>query len=78
MDCIDLQGKVCPFVLFHTKKKLETVAPGGELEVILDDPTAKQTISAWCRTHPYEVQEIDDTGGRIRIVIKKLLSNRHQ
>lgn len=72
MDCIDLQGKVCPFVLFHTKRKLETVAPGEELEVILDDPTAKQTITGWCRTHNHEVLKIDESGGRIRIIIKKL------
>ena len=72
MDFIDLQGKVCPFVLFHTKKKLETVAQGGELEILLDDPTAKQTISGWCRAHRHEVLKIDETGGHIRIIIKKL------
>ncbi len=72
MDCIDLQGKVCPFVLFHTKKKLETIAPGDELEVILYDPTAKQTISGWCHSHRHEVLKIDETEGYIRIIIKKL------
>lgn len=71
MECIDLCGKVCPFVLFYTKKRLETVAPGEELEVLTDDATAKETISGWCRTHRHEILEISEAEGRIKIIIKK-------
>jgi len=46
MEYLDLHGKVCPFVLFHTKKKLEIIPAGEKLEVTADDPTAKETISA--------------------------------
>ncbi len=71
MERIDLKGKVCPFVLFHTKKKLETIPCDGELEVILDDPTAKETISGWCKAHGHKVIEIKEKGDYIVIIIKK-------
>lgn len=71
MECLDLSGKVCPFVLFYTKKKLETIAPDEKLEVITDDPTAKETISGWCGTHHHEILIINESGGKIKITIKK-------
>jgi tRNA 2-thiouridine synthesizing protein A len=71
MESIDLRGKVCPFVLFYTKKRLETTSRGEKLEVVTDDPTAKETISGWCGTHHHEILEIDESNGQIKIVIKK-------
>lgn len=71
MQYLDLQGKVCPFVLFYTKKKIETIPSGDELEVIIDDPTAKDTISGWCKTHKHEIMEICDLKECIKIKIRK-------
>jgi TusA-related sulfurtransferase len=71
MEYLDLQGKVCPFVLFHTKKKLETIPSGEKLEVIADDTTAKETISGWCRAHHHKILEIEEQGNRIKITILK-------
>ncbi len=71
MECLDLQGKVCPFVLFHTKKKLETMKAGEKLEVTADDPVAMETISGWCRSHNHEILEIKDLEKKLRIVILK-------
>ncbi len=71
MECLDLSGKVCPFVLFYTKKRLETIVPGEKLEVITDDPTAKETISGWCGTHHHEILKIEESGGKIKITIEK-------
>jgi len=71
MECLDLQGKVCPFVLFYTKKKLETISCGEKLEVITDDPTAKETISGWCKSHRQEILEIEELDRHLRIVILK-------
>lgn len=71
MECLDLQGKVCPFVLFYTKKKLETIQKGEKLEVITDDATAKETISGWCRSHHHEILEISGPDDHIKIVILK-------
>ena len=71
MECLNLQGKVCPFVLFYTKKKLETIPCGEKLEVITDDPTAKDTISGWCRAHRHEILEIGESDDHIKIIILK-------
>ena len=71
MECLDLQGKVCPIVLFYTKKKLETIPAGEKLEVIADDPTAKETISGWCKAHHHEILEIEMLGNKIKIIILK-------
>lgn len=71
MECLDLQGKVCPFVLFHTKKKLETIPAGDKLEVITDDPTAKETIPGWCTVHHHEIMGIENLENKIKIIILK-------
>jgi TusA-related sulfurtransferase len=71
MESLDLKGKVCPFVLFHTKKKLESLPVGETLEVTTDDPTAKETISGWCRAHRHEILEIKNLGTKINIIILK-------
>jgi len=71
MECLDLQGKVCPFVLFYTKKKLETIPCGEKLEVLTDDPTAKETISGWCKLHRHEILEIEEKDRLLNIIILK-------
>ena len=71
MEFLDLQGKVCPFVLFYTKKKLETIPCGEKLEVITDDPTAKETISGWCRSHRHEILDINEADRHLKIIILK-------
>lgn len=71
MECLDLHGKVCPFVLFYTKKKLETMPIGEKLEVLSDDPIAKETITGWCKTHRHEILEIEQSGTIIKITILK-------
>lgn len=71
MECLNLQGKVCPFVLFYTKKKLETIPCGEKLEVITDDPTAKDTISGWCKSHHHDIVEIGKSDDHIKIIILK-------
>ncbi len=71
MEYLNLQGRVCPFVLFYTKKKLEAVPSGEELEVTIDDPTGKTTISGWCKSHHHEILEISESEGCIKIIIQK-------
>lgn len=71
MESLDLQGKVCPFVLFYTKKKLETIPCGEKLEVLTDDPTAKETISGWCKSHRHEILKIEEENKHLNIVILK-------
>ncbi len=41
---IDARGRVCPLPLFYTKKKIDELKTGEELEVLIDDVTTKNTI----------------------------------
>ncbi len=77
MEKIDERGKVCPFPLFHTKRKICSMRSGEEVEVIVDDPTAKETIPKWSKQHGHDIVSIEDIIGtegaedHIIIVIRK-------
>ncbi len=71
MYTLDTRGRVCPLPLFYTKKKIEELKAGEELEVLTDDSTAKDTIPQWSRQHGYEIVQSEDSGKDFRIVIRK-------
>ncbi len=71
MEKLDVRGKVCPFPLFYTKRRVSELKPGEELEIIADDVTAKETITKWSRLHEQEVVSIADESGFFRIIVRK-------
>lgn len=71
MEKIDERGKVCQIPLFHTKRKIESMKSGEEVEVIVDDPTAKETIPRWSNEHGHNIVSIKDDEDYFRIVIRK-------
>lgn len=71
MQKIDARGKICPLPLFYTKRKIEEMQIGDEIEVIADDPTVKDTIPRWSKEHGHEVLSIEDKGNIVRIVVRK-------
>ena len=71
MEKLDVRGKVCPFPLFYTKRRISELKPGEELEIIADDVTAKETITKWSKLHEQEVVSITDEGGFFRIIVRK-------
>jgi len=60
-----------PLCIILYEEKLETIPCGEKLEVITDDPTAKDTISGWCRAHRHEILEIGKSDDHIKIIILK-------
>ena len=71
MHKLDARGRVCPLPLFYTKKEIEKLKSGDELEVLTDDVIAKNTIPKWSREHGHEVVRIEESGNELRVVIKK-------
>ncbi len=71
MHKLDARGRVCPLPLFYTKKEMEKLKSGDELEVLTDDAVAKHTIPQWSREHGYEVLKVEESGNELRVVIKK-------
>jgi TusA-related sulfurtransferase len=72
MQKIDARGRVCPLPLFYVKHKIEKMQIGDEVEIIVDDPTAKDTIPKWSVQHGHEIVAIEDIGdNQFRIVVMK-------
>lgn len=69
---IDARGRVCPLPLFYVKQKIEKMQIGDEVEIIIDDITAKDTIPRWSMQHGHEIVSIEDSGdNQFRIIIMK-------
>lgn len=68
---LDTRGRVCPLPLFYTKKKMDELKTGDELEVLTDDPIAKNTIPGWSKEHGHKIIKIEESGGEIKVIIKK-------
>lgn len=65
---LDLTGVACPMNWVRAKLTLESVNPGGELELLLDPGEPVESVSASAREAGHGV-EVD--GGRVRIVKAK-------
>ncbi len=68
---LDARGRVCPLPLFYTKKKIDELKTGEELEVLIDDAIAKKTIPQWSKEHGHEVVKIKESGNAVKVVIRK-------
>lgn len=71
MHKLDARGRVCPLPLFYTKKEIDELKTGEELEVLTDDAIAKDTIPRWSREHGHEIVKVEDSGRDFRVVIRK-------
>jgi TusA-related sulfurtransferase len=71
MQKIDARGRVCPLPLFYTKKKIEELKTGEELEILTDDATAKNTIPKWSKEHGHEIIKVEELGSELRMIIRK-------
>lgn len=68
---LDARGRVCPLPLFYTKKKIDELKTGEELEVLTDDVTAKNTIPQWSREHGHEIVKVEESGSDFKVIIRK-------
>ncbi len=71
MHKLDARGRVCPLPLFYTKKEIEKLKSGEELEVLTDDAIAKNTIPEWSREHGHEIVKVEESGSDFRVIIRK-------
>ncbi len=71
MEKLDVRGKTCPFPLFYAKRKITEMKAGEDLEIIADDPTAKETIQKWSRMHDQEIVRIEDKEAFFKIILRK-------
>ena len=68
---LDCQGYVCPHPQIYTKKALEKLKPGDILELVFDNASSSETISAMMDATGNEIIERNQEDGKFRWKIRK-------
>lgn len=68
---LDCQGYVCPHPQIYTKKVLEKIASGNVLEVVFDNPSSSESITAMCASAGHEIFEKTVDEGKYLFRIRK-------
>ena len=68
---LDAKGLNCPLPILRAKKALQTLPPGGTLEILATDPGAVKDFEAFCRTTGNELMESTTQGNVFRFVLKR-------
>jgi len=69
-DTLDLRGVRCPLSWARARVRLETLARGAELVLLLDDPQGARDIPRAAEACGHHVAEVTDTGGVWTIVVE--------
>ena len=68
---IDLLGVKCPFNYVKTKIKLETMASGSILEVLLDDGEPSENVPKSIKNDGHKVVSLVEEEGHYKLTIEK-------
>ena len=68
---LDVQGYVCPHPQLYTKKALKNMNSGEVLEVLFDNPSSSESISAMCDASGNEIVDKVQEAGKFTWKIKK-------
>ena len=68
---IDLLGVKCPFNYVKTKIKLETMAPGSILEVLLDAGEPSENVPRSLKNDGHEVVSLTEENGHYKLTVEK-------
>jgi tRNA 2-thiouridine synthesizing protein A len=69
-DMLDLRGVRCPLSWARAKVRLETLATGVELELVLDDPQGARDIPRAAEAEGHHVVEVNEVDGVWRLTIE--------
>ena len=70
-DTLDVLGRVCPYPLVLTKKKMEKLESGGILKILCDAPaSAEDSIPRYAEKMGYEFESVK-TGENWDLYLKK-------
>ncbi len=68
---LDLRGMKCPLNWAHAKVRLEQMAKGEQLELLLDDPRGVRDIPRAAEAEGYAILQITSCSDGWRIQIEK-------
>jgi tRNA 2-thiouridine synthesizing protein A len=69
---LDCKGYVCPHPQIYTKKALEKLQPGDVLELVFDNASSSETITAMMDAAGHEIVEQKHEGGQYIWKIRKV------
>ena len=71
-DTLDVTGDVCPLTFVKVKLKLEELAPGEILEVILNDGEPIQNVPRSIKGEGHRILSVEElAGGKYRLLVEK-------
>jgi tRNA 2-thiouridine synthesizing protein A len=68
---LDAKGMNCPLPILKTKKALQTLQPGGLLEVLATDPGAAADFESFCRQTGNQLVSSTKEGDVFKFVLKR-------
>jgi len=68
LDCV---GLYCPMPIVKAAQKIKEMKPGEVLEVLAYDKGIKLDMPAWCQTTGNECLAIEESGGEIKVYVRK-------
>jgi tRNA 2-thiouridine synthesizing protein A len=68
-ECLDLRGVKCPLNWARARVRLDELAPGSELELIVDDPKGARDIPRAAEASGYVVLQVERHPTEWRIVV---------
>lgn len=68
---LDLKGVPCPLNFVKTKLKLEAMAVGEVLELILDDGDPIKNVTASVKEEGQAILKVEKINGHWKLIIKK-------
>jgi len=71
-ESIDCVGLYCPMPIVKTAEKMKEMKPGEILEIVADDKGIKHDIPAWCEATGNEFLGEEETGGEIKLYVRKV------
>jgi tRNA 2-thiouridine synthesizing protein A len=68
---VDARGLRCPVNWAKAKSRLEEVAPGTLVEVLVDDPRSQRDLPIAAEAEGYAVLEVEALATHLRILLEK-------
>lgn len=68
---LDTTGLLCPLPVLKAAKRLRSMAKGGVLKILADDPAAIIDVPHFCAEQGYDLASSDDVDGVQIYMIRK-------
>ena len=68
---LDALGLLCPLPVLKARKRLQSLGPGEELQVLADDPAAVIDMPHFCAEQGHTLLRMEERGPATLYVIRK-------